>query len=272
MRCTSFRTPTAAACGRRCSSCRHPRSASSAFPPRSTTPTSSAPGCAPSAGTTEVIVERHRPIVLRTTSPPTGARTTRRPAASRCSSTASRATRACDRPGRPALPAGSPAAVAARGRAPACPTAPRRTELITALKSEEMLPAIVFIFSRAACDEAVRQVVATAPAHRPRSERAAIRQIAERRVETLSDDDLGVLGYDEWLEGLECGVAAHHAGLVRLQGDGRGVLRRRPPPGGVRHRDAVAGHQHARPLGGDRALHQVRRGRTGHPTSGSTSN
>ena len=39
-------------------------------------------------------------------------------------------------------------------------------------------------------------------------------QIAERHVESLGDEDLRVLGYDEWLEGLERGVAAHHAGLV----------------------------------------------------------
>jgi superfamily II RNA helicase len=48
------------------------------------------------------------------------------------------------------------------------------------------------------------------------AERKAIRQIAERRVESLSDEDLGVLNYDDWVEGLECGVAAHHAGLVPI--------------------------------------------------------
>jgi ATP-dependent RNA helicase HelY len=47
-------------------------------------------------------------------------------------------------------------------------------------------------------------------------ERSAIRQVAEHRLEPLGDEDLGVLGYDEWLEGLERGVAAHHAGLVPL--------------------------------------------------------
>jgi superfamily II RNA helicase len=77
-----------------------------------------------------------------------------------------------------------------------------------------MLPAIVFIFSRAACDEAVRQVVRDGVRLTDPDERAAIRQIAERRVESLGDDDLGVLAYDEWVEGLSCGVAAHHAGLV----------------------------------------------------------
>ena len=80
----------------------------------------------------------------------------------------------------------------------------------------EMLPAIVFIFSRAACDDAVHQVVRDGVRLTDAAERAAIRQVAERRVEPLGDDDLSVLGFDEWLEGLERGVAAHHAGLVPL--------------------------------------------------------
>ena len=45
-------------------------------------------------------------------------------------------------------------------------------------------------------------------------ERRALRAIAERHVESLSDADLDVLGYDTWLAGMEAGVAAHHAGLV----------------------------------------------------------
>jgi superfamily II RNA helicase len=78
----------------------------------------------------------------------------------------------------------------------------------------EMLPVIVFIFSRAACDDAVRQVVRDGVRLTDSAERRAIRTVAERRVAPLSDEDLRVLGYDEWLEGLERGVAAHHAGLV----------------------------------------------------------
>ncbi|MGP0029230.1 MAG: DEAD/DEAH box helicase [Acidimicrobiales bacterium] len=102
-----------------------------------------------------------------------------------------------------------------RGRGPRLPyRSPLRTELIATLDAQELLPAIVFIFSRAACDDAVRQVVRDGVRLTDRGERAVIRQIAEARVETLSDEDLGVLGYDEWLEGLEAGVAAHHAGLV----------------------------------------------------------
>ncbi|MGH9043386.1 MAG: DEAD/DEAH box helicase, partial [Acidimicrobiales bacterium] len=91
---------------------------------------------------------------------------------------------------------------------------PRRLEVIELLDDEDLLPAIVFIFSRAACDDAVRQCVRDGVRLTGRSERAAIRAVAERHVEPLTDDDLSVLGYPEWLEGLESGLAAHHAGLV----------------------------------------------------------
>ncbi len=103
------------------------------------------------------------------------------------------------------------------GRGPRLPyRAPRRTEMVEELGARDMLPAIVFIFSRAACDDAVRQMLRDGVRLTDSNERAAIRRVAERRVEPLDDDDLRVLGYDEWLEGLERGLAAHHAGLVPL--------------------------------------------------------
>ena len=46
--------------------------------------------------------------------------------------------------------------------------------------------------------------------------------------------------------------------------DGGGVLRRRAAQGHLRHRDALAGHQHAGPVGRHRTLHQVRRVGAGH--------
>ena len=105
----------------------------------------------------------------------------------------------------------------ARGRGPRLPyRPPLRTELVEELDFCEMLPAIVFIFSRAACDDAVRQVVRDGVRLTDSAERRSIRAVAERRMTPLSDEDLHVLGYDEWLEGLERGVAAHHAGLVPL--------------------------------------------------------
>ena len=46
------------------------------------------------------------------------------------------------------------------------------------------------------------------------AERAEIRRVAEERTQALPDADLGVLGWSEWVEGLERGLAAHHAGLL----------------------------------------------------------
>jgi ATP-dependent RNA helicase HelY len=77
-----------------------------------------------------------------------------------------------------------------------------------------MLPAIYFIFSRAACDDAVKQCMDSGLRLTTPEEAREIRAIAEVRTEILSEDDLGVLGYARWLAGLEAGFAAHHAGMV----------------------------------------------------------
>ena len=45
-------------------------------------------------------------------------------------------------------------------------------------------------------------------------ERDEIRAIVDDHCRTILDEDLAVLGYWEWLEGLERGVAAHHAGML----------------------------------------------------------
>ncbi|MEJ3404115.1 DEAD/DEAH box helicase [Rathayibacter sp. YIM 133350] len=89
-----------------------------------------------------------------------------------------------------------------------------REALIELLAGKNLLPAIFFIFSRAGCDQAVRQVLRSDIRLTAAHERAEIRRIAEERSRTMNDEDLAVLGYWEWLEGLERGVAAHHAGLL----------------------------------------------------------
>ncbi|HUQ38653.1 MAG TPA: DEAD/DEAH box helicase, partial [Acidimicrobiales bacterium] len=91
---------------------------------------------------------------------------------------------------------------------------PRRAEVVELLGDESMLPAIYFIFSRAACDDAVRQCVNAGIRLTTPEERKQIRAIAEAKVTGLSDDDLRVLDYAGWLSGLEQGVASHHAGMV----------------------------------------------------------
>ena len=45
-------------------------------------------------------------------------------------------------------------------------------------------------------------------------ERERIRAIADTHLDVLSDADLELLGYGNWIAGLEAGFAAHHAGMV----------------------------------------------------------
>lgn len=89
-----------------------------------------------------------------------------------------------------------------------------RPDVVALLHSKHLLPAIVFIFSRAGCDQAVRQVLRSGIRLTDTAERDEIRAIVEERARMLRDDDLAVLGYWEWLEGLQRGVAAHHAGML----------------------------------------------------------
>ncbi len=91
---------------------------------------------------------------------------------------------------------------------------PRRADVIELLGERRMLPAIYFIFSRAACDDAVSQCINHGVRLTTTDERAEIRAIVEEKVRALSEADLRVLDYGRWLSGLEAGVAAHHAGMV----------------------------------------------------------
>ncbi|MEQ1786448.1 MAG: DEAD/DEAH box helicase [Acidimicrobiales bacterium] len=91
---------------------------------------------------------------------------------------------------------------------------PRRIEVIERLQDEGMLPAITFIFSRKACDEARDTCLDAGLRLTTTDERARIRAIVDDRTAALADADLEVLGFDRFLAGLEAGVAAHHAGMV----------------------------------------------------------
>ncbi|HSR25813.1 MAG TPA: helicase-related protein, partial [Candidatus Eisenbacteria bacterium] len=77
-----------------------------------------------------------------------------------------------------------------------------------------LLPAITFIFSRAACDAAVRQCLDAGLRLTTPEEAEIITEVVRRRTADLPEPDLAVLGYGEWLIGLQRGIAAHHAGLL----------------------------------------------------------
>jgi ATP-dependent RNA helicase HelY len=91
---------------------------------------------------------------------------------------------------------------------------PSRAEVIERLDSAGLLPAITFIFSRAGCEAAVGQCLRSGLRLTTGAERAQIRSHVAARTADLPDADRAVLGYWEWLEGLERGLAAHHAGLL----------------------------------------------------------
>lgn len=89
-----------------------------------------------------------------------------------------------------------------------------RPHVVELLERANLLPAIFFIFSRAGCDGAVQQVRRSGLRLTTREERVEIRELVDARTRTLRDDELDVLGFGEWRDNLERGLAAHHAGLL----------------------------------------------------------
>ncbi len=89
-----------------------------------------------------------------------------------------------------------------------------RADIIEKLQRENLLPAITFIFSRVGCDAAVKQCLHAGLRLTSPEERVEIRQTALRYTQNIAEEDLEVLGFEEWLTALERGIAAHHAGLL----------------------------------------------------------
>jgi ATP-dependent RNA helicase HelY len=102
-----------------------------------------------------------------------------------------------------------------KSTAPPAPfRAPRRSELLQALEREDLLPVIVFIFSRSACDDAVRQCRRDGLLFTTPDQRREIERIAEARLIDFSDDDLQALEYADFIDSLRHGLSMHHAGMV----------------------------------------------------------
>src|SRR3954452_20087329 len=91
---------------------------------------------------------------------------------------------------------------------------PSRVDVIDRLDREGLLPAIVFVFSRVGCDAAVTQCLNAGIRLTKPEERDEIFAFVEASCRHLPADDLQVLGYHDFLDGLTRGVAAHHAGML----------------------------------------------------------
>lgn len=91
-----------------------------------------------------------------------------------------------------------------------------RPEIVEKLREREFLPVIYFIFSRAGCDAAVTQCIREGISLTNSDEKDEIRTVIARRTSELSTEDFGVLGFYEWCQALERGIASHHAGLLPM--------------------------------------------------------
>jgi ATP-dependent RNA helicase HelY len=91
---------------------------------------------------------------------------------------------------------------------------PARPDVVERLDRAGLLPAITFVFSRNGCDAAVEACLRSGLRLTDERERAEIAQIVDEHTGALPEEDLHVLGFWEWREGLLAGLAAHHAGLV----------------------------------------------------------
>ncbi len=91
---------------------------------------------------------------------------------------------------------------------------PSRVDVIERLDADGLLPAITFIFSRAGCEGAVVQCLRAGVRLNTPAEAAEVRAIVEERTTSIPEEDLHILGYHEWVEALQRGIAAHHAGML----------------------------------------------------------
>jgi ATP-dependent RNA helicase HelY len=89
-----------------------------------------------------------------------------------------------------------------------------RTDVVRALDHDGLLPAITFVFSRAGCEGAVQQLLSSGIRLVDDGVSERNRRLVEERTTGLAEEDLGVLGYWDFAEGIARGFAAHHAGML----------------------------------------------------------
>ncbi|HYH76219.1 MAG TPA: DEAD/DEAH box helicase [Arthrobacter sp.] len=89
-----------------------------------------------------------------------------------------------------------------------------RPQVIASLDRQDLLPSITFIFSRAGCDAAVAQCVSSGLWLTTEKEQRIIAQRVDEAGQDIPSEDLDVLGFWTWRDGLLRGFAAHHAGML----------------------------------------------------------
>ena len=93
---------------------------------------------------------------------------------------------------------------------------PRRPEVVALLDDAALLPAIMFIFSRAGCDGAVQQCARARLRLTDDQERREIRALLDEQLAEIGVEDEEVLSLDAFRRAALDGFAAHHAGMIPL--------------------------------------------------------
>jgi ATP-dependent RNA helicase HelY len=93
---------------------------------------------------------------------------------------------------------------------------PSRPDVVELLDDNDMLPAIVFIFSRAQCEDAVNSCIKAGLQLTDPDESGRIQEILEDHTTGLSLDDKQALSYDTFLSQVRAGIACHHAGMIPM--------------------------------------------------------
>jgi ATP-dependent RNA helicase HelY len=93
---------------------------------------------------------------------------------------------------------------------------PRRTDVVREMQRREMLPAIYFLFSRAACEDSVSFCLREHLSLNTKQEAHTIDKYLEEKVAPLTQSDLECLNYETFRTALKAGFAAHHAGALPL--------------------------------------------------------
>ena len=91
---------------------------------------------------------------------------------------------------------------------------PSRIQVVRSLHKANLLPAIIFVFSRSGCDAAVNQLLNTDLVLTSQQEARHLRRIAQLHGEGLTDEERRAVGWTHFVAAFERGIAAHHAGLL----------------------------------------------------------
>ncbi|MFN8127547.1 MAG: DEAD/DEAH box helicase [Candidatus Nanopelagicales bacterium] len=93
---------------------------------------------------------------------------------------------------------------------------PARIDVVDKLEGADLLPAIYFIFSRAGTEDAVRQLVTAGVRLTAPDERHRIAQVVADRCAVIPEADLLAVGFGDFSDALQRGIAAHHAGMLPI--------------------------------------------------------